>query len=201
MSNGSSTHVLTVAKAGKGAGSVVSAPTGIDCSATCSASIASGASVTLTATAAAGSWFAGWSGACSGAKRTCTVSMSEARTVTATFDLVIAASRSELTTRKGRVLVRVRTAGAGTVQVQGALAASGRGASAALCSGRIVVRKAGTYDVLCTPSASLRALRLQGPVRIALTMVFTPTGGTASSSRIGTVTLPRISVTPSAVTG
>jgi endoglucanase len=41
--------------------------------------------VTLTASAASGSTFAGWSGACTGTG-TCTVSMSAARSVTATFN-------------------------------------------------------------------------------------------------------------------
>src|SRR4030095_5918505 len=41
--------------------------------------------VTLTATPAAGSTFAGWSGACSGTG-SCTVTMSAARSVTATFN-------------------------------------------------------------------------------------------------------------------
>src|SRR5262249_55282485 len=50
-----------------------------------SASFASGTSVTLTATAASGSTFAGWSGACTGTS-TCTVSMTAAQSVTATFN-------------------------------------------------------------------------------------------------------------------
>ena len=45
----------------------------------------SGTSVTLTAAAASGSTFAGWSGACTGTG-TCTVSMTQARAVTATFN-------------------------------------------------------------------------------------------------------------------
>ena len=78
------TYVLTVAKAGTGAGTVTSNVGGINCGATCSASYSSGASVILTAAATTGT-FTGWSGAgCSGTG-TCTVSMSSARTVTATF--------------------------------------------------------------------------------------------------------------------
>ena len=44
-----------VAKAGTGGGSVTSSPAGIDCGATCHASVANGTTVTLTADAAAGS--------------------------------------------------------------------------------------------------------------------------------------------------
>jgi cellulose 1,4-beta-cellobiosidase len=77
-------YALTVAKAGTGSGTVTSSPAGISCGATCSASFASGTSVTLTATAASGSTFAGWSGACTGTGA-CTVAMSAAQSVTATF--------------------------------------------------------------------------------------------------------------------
>jgi hypothetical protein len=78
-------QALTVTKAGTGTGSVTSSPAGISCGATCTASFASGTSVTLTAAAATGSNFAGWSGACTGTG-TCTVSLSAAQSVTATFN-------------------------------------------------------------------------------------------------------------------
>ena len=77
---------LTVSKAGTGSGTVTSSPAGISCGSDCSESYTSGASITLTASAASGSTFAGWSGACSGTASTCTVSMSAAKTVTATFN-------------------------------------------------------------------------------------------------------------------
>lgn len=77
---------LTVTKAGTGTGTVTSSPAGIDCGSDCTESYATGTSVTLTATPSAGSVFAGWSGACTGTG-TCTVAMTEARSVTATFDL------------------------------------------------------------------------------------------------------------------
>ena len=67
-----------------GSGTVTSAPSGINCGTSCSASYASGTSVSLTATAASGYTFSGWSGACAGTS-TCNVSMTAARSVTATF--------------------------------------------------------------------------------------------------------------------
>ncbi|MDW8478934.1 MAG: hypothetical protein RML12_02530 [Xanthomonadales bacterium] len=87
---------LTVTKTGSGAGTVTSSPPGISCGATCSAQFPAGSSVTLTASAAAGSSFAGWSGDCTGTGA-CTVVMSAARSVTATFD---AAPTYQLTVTK-----------------------------------------------------------------------------------------------------
>lgn len=78
---------LTITKAGNGSGTVTSSPTGISCGSTCSKSYAHGTSVTLTATPSTGSNFTGWSGSgCSGTG-TCTVSMTENRSVTANFTL------------------------------------------------------------------------------------------------------------------
>ena len=70
-----------------GSGEVTSVPAGISCPGSCSASYVSGTSVILTATPSAGWSFTGWSGACSGTTSPCTVSMSAARNVTATFSL------------------------------------------------------------------------------------------------------------------
>jgi len=85
FNSSAATFVLTLNKAGTGAGTVTSSPSGVSCGSTCSASYASGTSVTLTAAATSGSTFAGWGGACSGTS-TCTVSMTAARAVTATFN-------------------------------------------------------------------------------------------------------------------
>ncbi len=78
------TFALAVTKAGTGGGSVASTPSGIDCGATCSAGFGSGTAVALAATPVAGSFFAGWSGDCTGTGA-CNVTMSAARNVTATF--------------------------------------------------------------------------------------------------------------------
>jgi PKD repeat protein len=75
---------LTVSRQGAGAGQVSSSPGGIGCGSGCQASFGPGTVVTLTATPDAGSLFAGWSGDCSGTGG-CRVTMSQARSVTATF--------------------------------------------------------------------------------------------------------------------
>jgi hypothetical protein len=76
--------LLTVTRAGAGGGSVTG--DGIDCGSDCSEYYDVGHVVTMSATPVAGSTFSGWSGACAGAG-TCEVTMSEARSVTATFGL------------------------------------------------------------------------------------------------------------------
>ena len=78
------TFALTVALAGAGSGSVASTPAGIACPSDCTESYPDGTLVDLTPTAAAGSRFTGWSGDCTGTGA-CTVTMSAARAVTATF--------------------------------------------------------------------------------------------------------------------
>ena len=81
--------VLTVSLAGSGTGTVASAPSGISCAPTCSASFTPGTSVTLTETPAANSSFAGWSGGgCSGSNSTCNVTLSATQQVTATFNAI-----------------------------------------------------------------------------------------------------------------
>ncbi|MBI3900024.1 MAG: hypothetical protein HY308_17285 [Gammaproteobacteria bacterium] len=77
------TYTLTLTKSGSGG--VTSAPAGIDCGSDCSESYASGAVVTLTAAPAADSIFSGWGGDCSGSNLTCTVTLSAARNVSASF--------------------------------------------------------------------------------------------------------------------
>jgi hypothetical protein len=78
--------LLEVSKDGDGFGSVTSDPAGIDCGSTCASMYSEGTVVTLTATADSGSIFVGWGGACTNASGSCVVTMSEGRSVTATFD-------------------------------------------------------------------------------------------------------------------
>jgi uncharacterized repeat protein (TIGR02543 family) len=79
-------NVLAVAISGSGA--VTGGSGAINCgggASICSANFAAGATVSLVATPALGATFTGWTGACGGSATTCTVSMTESRSVTATF--------------------------------------------------------------------------------------------------------------------
>ncbi|MFL6291875.1 MAG: InlB B-repeat-containing protein, partial [Thermoanaerobaculia bacterium] len=80
------TFELTVSLAGPGSGSVASSPAGIDCGSDCSETYPYNTEVTLTATPAVGSVFGGWGGDCTGTG-TCTVTLDQARSVTATFEV------------------------------------------------------------------------------------------------------------------
>ncbi len=78
---------LFVTLGGNGAGTVTSAPAGINCGSDCSESYVANQMITLTAAPSTGSTFTGWSGGgCSGTG-TCMVTMTAATTVTATFTL------------------------------------------------------------------------------------------------------------------
>jgi hypothetical protein len=103
------TQGLTVAASGNGAGTVSSSPAGISCGSTCSHVYATGTSVTLTATAASGSVFSGWSGACSGTGN-CIVTMSQARSVNATFTLASGAQICLVPKLKGKTAKAARSA-------------------------------------------------------------------------------------------
>jgi uncharacterized repeat protein (TIGR02543 family) len=76
---------LSVKLSGDANGTVTSSPAGINCGNDCAESYASGTGVTLTAEPAPGASFAGWSGACTGTNKTCTLTMNGPRSVTASF--------------------------------------------------------------------------------------------------------------------
>jgi hypothetical protein len=75
--------VLSVSKAGSG--TVTSSDGNISCGSTCSHNYNSGTQVTLTATASQGYTFGNWAGCDSVHSNVCTVTMNNARSVTATF--------------------------------------------------------------------------------------------------------------------
>ena len=122
----SSTYALTVSTAGTGSGTVTSNPAGINCGSDCSEDYASGTAVTLTATAASGSSFAGWTGDadCSDGS----VTMSEARSCTATFNLAGPTSYA----------LTAATAGSGTVTSTPAGINCGSDCSESYTSGTVV---------------------------------------------------------------
>jgi hypothetical protein len=120
------TRTLAISLAGAGAGAVTSKAAGISCAASCSPQVAAGKKVTLSAKAATGSTFSGFSGACTGTKA-CKVTMSEAKSVTATFakssapqPTGTAAVAAKAKVKGGRALVGIRCA-AGTSSCRGTL--------------------------------------------------------------------------------
>lgn len=80
-------YAVSVSKLGRGRGVVASVPSGIACGTDCAETYDAGTKVTLVARAAQGSVFAGWSGACTGTAKRCTVTMNEAAAVKAIFAL------------------------------------------------------------------------------------------------------------------
>lgn len=82
---------LKVTKAGSGSGTVTSSPGGIECGATCSAGYPIGTVVTLSAASGPNTLPVAWSGCAKivevGGEEECEVTMSAAKSVTATFDL------------------------------------------------------------------------------------------------------------------
>ncbi|MGB2683237.1 MAG: hypothetical protein WBE39_18240, partial [Candidatus Competibacter sp.] len=129
----SAKYSLTVTKAGSGAGTVASNPAGINCGSACSYGFAGGTNVILTATPASGSVFAGWSGACTGTG-TCTVPMSAAKTVKATFN--------KTQTNSNTYSFKVVLSGSGTVTSSPAGINCGTVCSAAFPMGTKVTLKA-----------------------------------------------------------
>ncbi len=78
------TYSVSVSVVGNGA--IATASGSINCGTVCSTNVAANTSVTLTATPAAGHTLQAWGGACSSARgNTCTVAVSQATLVTATF--------------------------------------------------------------------------------------------------------------------
>ena len=97
--------VLTVTRDGEGSGLVTSTPPGIDCGRDCEAPFVEGSAVELIQEAGDGSVFAGWTGGgCSGTG-TCSVPMTRAQAVTASFDPETPA----------RFLLTTSTSGSGSV--------------------------------------------------------------------------------------
>jgi len=112
-----------------GNGAVRSQPAGIDCGSTCSANFAADSTVLLSPAPAGGQTFSAWGGACTGAGATCTVTMSQARSVSAAFVAVAPV----------RHLLSVGVSGNGSVRSNPAGIDCGTACSAEYASGASVV--------------------------------------------------------------
>lgn len=106
---------LTVTRMGNADGTVTSLSpnTGITCGTDCAQEYPQGTDVTLQAVPGAGARFAGWGGVCTGTAATCTVTMDEARAVSAAFEVVPPDKRLLTVLRGGSGTGTVRSAPAG----------------------------------------------------------------------------------------
>ena len=84
---------LEVTKTGTGRGTVTSTPQGVGCGTRCNSAFLFGSQVTLAAVAASGSYFAGWSGSCSGVTACSLPIMAGPISVGARFDPVLVTAR------------------------------------------------------------------------------------------------------------
>jgi DNA-binding beta-propeller fold protein YncE len=192
-------HLLSVAVAGAGSGSVTSEPTGIDCAGACAAEFAAGEEVLLTAIPASGSAFAGWSGCDRSTAARCDVSLGADRQVSAEFEPapVPAASAAspeggpapqpaaaqppaepaaivlrQLGGGGGSALLSVAVPGTGTLSIHGALV---RGLHRKLAVGSHRLR-------LVLNPAGARSLRDRGRLVARLAVSFQPPQGTTVTS-------------------
>ena len=172
---------LTVAKAGTGSGSVTSSPDGLSCGATCSVPFDTGSVVTLTATPGTGSVFAGWSGACTGTGN-CQVTMSQARNVTATWNV-----------KQFALTMATTGAGAGSVSTGPGGVGCGTACSVLYDSGTVVTLTAapGTGSVFtgwtgaCTGTGSCQVTMSQARAVTATFNAAPPTQFTLAVIRAG----------------
>jgi hypothetical protein len=81
--------VATLSVTTSGAGQIVSSPTGLECSDSCSSSFDIGTAVTLTAQAAPNYQFDSWADGCTGSTASCTVTLAQATSVRANFVPVV----------------------------------------------------------------------------------------------------------------
>jgi uncharacterized repeat protein (TIGR02543 family) len=110
---------LRVVKSGRGNGTIMTEPGGIECGAICEYSFRRGSPVTLRATPNRRSRFRGWSGACSG-RKPCSLTISAPVEVTAAFDNCAAAifsSFKAVATRRA-VIVRLSLADRASARVR-----------------------------------------------------------------------------------
>ncbi|MDD5395099.1 MAG: zinc-dependent metalloprotease family protein [Thiothrix sp.] len=94
-------YTLTVKNAGNG--TVTSLPTGISCGSDCTETYNTGTSVTLTAQANPNARFISWSGCTIVSNNVCTVSMTAAKSVTATFKQLFTLNVSKTGNGSGKV--------------------------------------------------------------------------------------------------
>lgn len=95
-SGGRTTATLTVQRTGDGRGTIVAQGVELVCAATCTATVAIGATITVVATPDAGAVFGGWTGGGCRSDAACTTTVSADTTLTAAFDVRMVTIEVEL---------------------------------------------------------------------------------------------------------
>lgn len=202
-------RTLTVTSSNPAEGSVVSSPSTINCGAACSGDFLDGTSIVLTATPVAGATFVGWSGACSGTTTTCTIAMTAAKAVTASF---VGAPALATTTSSGGsqstavstafgapLAVTVRDANGNPIpRLAVAFAGPGSGARATLSAASDITDTNGVADITATangtPGTYAVTATIPGiasPISLTLTNIGPPASltlvsGTPQSATVAT---------------
>jgi secreted trypsin-like serine protease len=208
ISSATSSFPLAVERSGSGSGQVSSSPAGISCGTACAASFTDGAVVTLTASPAAGSSFGGWSGAgCSGTG-ICVVTMSQVRSVTASFtenppapaptpeptptpapaptptpdnEFTLSRRSIRVTGRTVTITERATVLGAGLLRAK--VVARPRKGRSLRCSTSRSASRAGSYTLRCKLGTSGRRALRRSSLRVKLTATFAPRSGLAKGTR------------------
>lgn len=156
----SAIYSLTVNRVGSG--TVTSSPAGIICGVVgvdCTETYLSGKRITLTATPAIGSMFSGWSGACSGTGTTCTIDMTAAQTVNATFTSQIY-TVSATAGANGSITPVTRTVSQGATTTFTVMPNAGYVATVTGCNGTLsgATYRTGSITGACTVTANFSSV-------------------------------------------
>ncbi len=187
---------LATIKSGSGAGTVASSPSGIDCGAACAAQFLWGSTVTLTAAASAGSVFTGWIGSGCGGTGACTVPISGATTVTASFVPLAGVptatanltsmgfgSQSMQTTSPAQIVTLTNT-GTGSITVTGIGLSEPQFSQSNTCSAALVTGASCTVTITFNPVTVAGALN--SSVAVTGTLSIQTSAGAQAVSLSGT---------------
>ncbi len=159
-----------------GNGTVTSVPAGIVCGNECSTAFNVNTVVTLTAAAGANSLFAKWTGACSGSGPTCTVTMTDAKTVGAAF------------VNSAQVMLSVTTTAGGIVTTLPGGIDCGTRCTAGFAPGAYV-------NIVATPNHGYRFAGWSGACSGASTCDVTMTGNMAVQATFAPIAVGHYSMT------
>ena len=168
--------VLTVTKSGTGSGSVSSSPPGINCGPDCRQAFLQGSKVTLTAKPRAGAQFSGWTGACSGASASCSVTMGQSLEVGAAFTQFVTLEdvRSKKQARSLKVVSRLSVAFPGKITQRVTTGAKRK--QKTWCKASKSARRASTQTVRCNLGRKARARVKKRALQVSVRTTFKPRG-------------------------